>query len=119
MTQVYDFTDDVGDLRDPVELAHYAAAAQEHRHRVERLTGRIVAVTGSTFSVEEDDGRVVEWPLRGGLSGYRRGLRCHVLVGEDDVIGVGELASLRYITLPAITEVWVESRGHLPPEETK
>ena len=115
MTQVYDFTDDVGDLGDPVQLEQYTAAAEEHRHRVERLTGLIVAVTASTFSVREDDGSVTEWPLRGWLSGYRRGLRCHVLVGEDDSIGVGEPANLRYITLPAITEVWVESRGHVPP----
>jgi hypothetical protein len=113
MKQVYDFTEDVVDLRDPVEREQFQAAAEEHRHRVERLTGLIVAVTGSTFSVQEDGGTVTEWPLKGWLSGYRRGLQCHVLVGEDDVIGVGELANLRYITLPAITEVWIESRGQL------
>lgn len=115
MTRVYDFTDELGDVMDPVARSQLDAAAQQHRLRVERLTGVIMAVTATTFSVREDDGTVTEWPIRGWLSGYRRGLRCHVLVGTDDLIGVGELASLRYLTLPAVTEVWVESRGQLLP----
>ena len=115
MTRVYDFTDDLGVVRDPVERAQLDAAAEQHRLRVERLTGLIVAVTATTFSVQEDDGSVTEWPIHGWLSGYRRGLRCHVLVGADDLIGLGELTSLRYLTLPAVTEVWVESRGLLLP----
>lgn len=108
MHQVWDFTEDLGRL---TELEHAQLTYALQTHTVQPLSGTITAVGPDTFTICEDDGRSSTWPVQGWMSGYRRGLRCHVVLGPDEVIGVGESAHLRYVTVPEMAEVWVESRG--------
>jgi hypothetical protein len=113
MHRVWDFTEEVGDLTE-LESAHFAQAAEAHRRAGQTLTGVITAVGPDTFTIREDDDRTSTWPLRGWMSDYRRGLRCQVRLGSpgaDEVIGIGEPPHLRYVTLPGVAEIWVESRG--------
>ena len=108
MHRLWDFTDEVGPLS-AVEEADLARA--RHEHRVERLVGLITDVTADSFTVLEPDGRSSTWPLRGWVSDYRRGLLCSIALGEDEVVGIGDTAHLRYVTIPEVSEVWVQSRG--------